>query len=151
MIVQIARHAGLKTTATCSADKIELVRSLGAFSAIDYKKFAMTDLSRDFDIVIECAGSDTIREAFHVLKGNGTMICLTRPPTDEEKAQRPDVHGTFFIVEPDGEELAHIAHLCEQSLIKPIVQSIFPLDKGAEAFELLNGGHSRGKIVLKVQ
>ena len=116
----------------------------------DYRKTPLESLSHDYDVVIDCVGGETLKRSFAVLKGGGTLISLSRPPTDEEKAQRPDVRATFFIVEPDGNELAKIAKLCERGEIKPIIQATMPLDKGAEAFKMLDEGHSKGKIVLKV-
>lgn len=61
------------------------------------------------------------------------------------------MRATFFIVEPDGDELTEIAQLCERGEIKTVLHAVLPLEKGAEAFEMLAEGHSKGKIVLKVE
>lgn len=150
LVTQVAKFAGLRISATCSADKKDLVRSLGALAVFDYKQTALESLSHDFDIVVDCVGGDTLKRLFAVVARGGTLISLSREPTDAEKAQRPDVRATFFIVEPDGDELAEIAHLCERGEIKTVIQEVFALDKGADAFKLLDEGHSKGKIVLKV-
>ena len=150
MVVQVARIAQLRVSATCSADKKELVRSLGASEVFDYKTSPLESLSHDYDIVIDCVGGETLKRSFSVLKGGGTLISLSREPTEEERAQRPDVHATFFIVEPDGDELTEIAKLCERGEIQTVIHAILPLERGADAFEMLEKGHSKGKIVLKV-
>lgn len=150
LVTQVAKFAGLRISATCSADKKELVRSLGALAVYDYKQTALESLSHDFDIVVDCVGGETLIRSFAVVARGGTLISLSREPTGHEKAQRPDVRAIFFIVEPDGDELAEIAHLCERGEIKTVIQEVFPLEKGADAFKLLDEGHSKGKIVLKV-
>lgn len=150
MAVQVARQARLLVCATCSTDKQDLVKSLGASEVFDYTKISMEDLSHDFDVVIDYVGGNTLKQSFNILKGGGKLISIARETTEDERAQRPDVHATFFIVEPDGEELTQIAQLCEQGVIKPVIQAVMPLAEGAKAFDLLARGHSRGKIVLKV-
>ena len=138
-------------SATRSADKAQLVKSLGANEVFDYNKVSMKTISsRDYDIIIDCVGGDTLRNSIGLVEGGGKLISVARAPTDEEKAQRPDVETSFFIVEPNGEQLARIAQLCEQDRIKPVLQSVMPLEKGPEAFALLADGHTKGKIVLKV-
>jgi NADPH:quinone reductase-like Zn-dependent oxidoreductase len=51
---------------------------------------------------------------------------------------------------PSGEELKQIVKLWEQGIVKPVVQTVLPLNDGAKAFEMLADGHTKGKIVLKV-
>jgi NADPH:quinone reductase-like Zn-dependent oxidoreductase len=150
MAVQLARWARLLISATCSTDKVDLVKQLGASQVIDYRKKTIDELSHDYDLVIDCVGGDTLTKSFKLLKGGGKVISVARPPTTDDKAQRPDVSSSFFIVESDGEELAIIASLCKEGLVKPVVQEVLPLDDGAKAFEILEKGHTKGKIVLKV-
>ena len=151
MAVQLARWARLLISATCSADKIDLVKSLGASSVFDYRKRTIEELSHDYDLVIDCVGGDTMTKSFKLLKGGGKLISVARPPTNDDKAQRPDVDASFFIVEPDGEELAIISSLCAKDEVKPVIQTVLPLEEGPKAFEMLEDGHTKGKIVLKIE
>ena len=56
----------------------------------------------------------------------------------------------MYLFRPSGEELEQIVRLWEQGIVKPVVQTVLPLDDGAKAFEMLAEGHTKGKIVLKV-
>lgn len=150
MAVQIAAAARLFVTAVCSGEKAELVRSLGAAEVCDYRSTPLSSLSHHYDIVLDCVGSTTLTQCFALLKGNGKLICVARPPTADEKAQRPDVQATFFIVEPDGEQLTRIAQYIEQGVVRSVVQSVMPLEDGAKAFEIVEAGHAKGKIVLSI-
>lgn len=151
MAVQIAAAARTVITAVCSGDKAELVKQLGAHEVFDYRTTPLQSLSHHYDIVVDCVGSNTLPQCFALLKGSGKLICIARPATADEKAQRPDASATFFIVEPDGEELTRIAQCVEQEHIQPVVQAVLPLEDGAKAFEMLEQGHARGKIVLRVE
>jgi NADPH:quinone reductase-like Zn-dependent oxidoreductase len=99
MLVQIGSWAKLMISATCSAAKSDLVRSLGATEIFDYAKTSMDDLPTDFDAVVDCVGGETLKRSFHRLKQGGRLISLVRPLEDSETAQRPDVQAKFFIVE----------------------------------------------------
>ena len=150
MAVQIANWARLLVAATCSKAKIELIRSLGASEVFDYNQTPIEALSHDYDVVIDCVGGETLKKSFKLLKGGGKLVSVARPPTEDEKAQRPDVHASFFIVEPDGEELGRISELFQQGLMKAVVQNVMPLEEGPKAFDMLAEGHTKGKIVLKI-
>jgi NADPH:quinone reductase-like Zn-dependent oxidoreductase len=39
----------------------------------------------------------------------------------------------------------------DSGTIKIRVDKVFPLEKATEAFELLEGGHARGKVVLEIK
>ena len=99
MLVQIGSWAKLKVSATCSAAKSDLVRSLGATEIFDYAKTSMDDLPTDFDAVVDCVGGDTLKKSFRRLKQGGRLISLVRPLEESETAQRADVRANFFIVE----------------------------------------------------
>lgn len=149
MAVQLARNAGLIVSATCSADKMSLVRSLGASQVFDYTKTTVDDVSHDYTHVIDCVGGTVLTRCFKLLKGGGKLVSVARPPTAEEKASRPDVEASYFIVEPDGDELEEIACLCEEGNIKGVVEKVVPFEDAVGAFELLDG-HTTGKVVIKV-
>lgn len=67
-------------------------------------------------------------------------------------SRKSNVDKTTMLIHtrPSGAELEKIIKLWEQGLIKPVVQTVMPLDEGAKAFELLEDGHTKGKIILKV-
>lgn len=150
MAVQVAAAQQLIITAVCSSEKADLVKSLGAHKVVDYRTTSLTSLSSNYDIVLDCVGSESLSPCFALLKGGGKLVCVARPASAEEEAQRPDVSATFFNVEPDGDELTRLAQCVEQEWLRPVVQDVLPFEEGAKAFEMVESGHSKGKIVLTV-
>ncbi|MBE7158442.1 MAG: NADP-dependent oxidoreductase, partial [Rhodospirillales bacterium] len=150
MAVQLAVAARLNVTAVCSPGKAELVKALGAHNVVDYTTRPLSTLSHDYDIALDTVGSSTLPQLFPLLKGRGQIICVARPATAEEKAQRPDVGATFFIVEPDGEELTRVAQCVEQEHVRAVVGEVFGLERGGEAFGVLGKGRVSGKVVISV-
>ena len=66
----------------------------------------------------------------------------TRIVTIAEEAPGAD----YFIVEPDGEQLAELSRLD----LRPEIDSVFPLKEFAAAFERLAARGKHGKVVLDV-
>jgi hypothetical protein len=58
--------------------------------------------------------------------------------------------ATYFIVEPDREQLAELARLADAGELEPAIDSTFPLDDAREAFERVAARGKRGKVVLDV-
>jgi NADPH:quinone reductase-like Zn-dependent oxidoreductase len=58
--------------------------------------------------------------------------------------------ATFFVVEPDREQLVELAPLADAGELVPAIDSTFPLDRAAEAFERVAARGKRGKVVLEV-
>jgi NADPH:quinone reductase-like Zn-dependent oxidoreductase len=78
------------------------------------------------------------------------MIGIASEPSADE-AKRHRVRSTFFIVEPDGPELAHLAKLAEAGQLTTTASQVFSLDQAEEAFEVLDHHHARGKLVLTIR
>ena len=51
---------------------------------------------------------------------------------------------------PSGFDLHELAELVEDGRLKPHVEEAFPLERAADAHERIEGGHTRGKLVLSV-
>jgi NADPH:quinone reductase-like Zn-dependent oxidoreductase len=62
-----------------------------------------------------------------------------------------DVPGaTYFIVEPDHEQLLELGALVDAGELRPEVDSVFPLTDARAAFERVAAPGKRGKVVLEV-
>ncbi len=58
--------------------------------------------------------------------------------------------ATYFVVEPDREQLVELARLADAGNLVPAIDSTFPLDRAPEAFERVAARGKRGKVVLDV-
>jgi NADPH:quinone reductase-like Zn-dependent oxidoreductase len=58
--------------------------------------------------------------------------------------------STYFIVEPDREQLLELRTLVDAGELRTEVDSVFPLAEAPAAFERVAGRGKHGKVVLEV-
>jgi NADPH:quinone reductase-like Zn-dependent oxidoreductase len=58
--------------------------------------------------------------------------------------------ATYFIVEPKREQLVELARLADEGVVKPEIDSVFPLADAEAAFARLEQRGKHGKVVLAV-
>jgi len=57
---------------------------------------------------------------------------------------------TYYVVEPDREQLVELAQLADAGELVPAIDSTFPLENAPEAFERVAAHGKRGKVVFDV-
>lgn len=147
--VQIAKSKGAKVIATASTANQDYLKELGADVAVDYKTQKFEDYARDVDVVLETVGGETQKRSFNVLKKGGVLISLVGDP-DQDLAKERGVTAQGFFTQPDAVSLQQVAALIDAGQVKVRVSQVFPLADAAKAYEQLETGHIRGKIVLRV-
>ena len=150
LAIQIAKRFGAYVATTTSSKNAELVKSLGADVVIDYKTEKFQEELKDYDLVFDMLGGDTIVESFKVLKKGGALISIKGEDT-ENLAAKYDVRFENFFMSPDGAMLTEIVALLEAGSVKTVIDSVFPFEKVADAYDQLATGRSVGKIVVNVK
>ncbi|MFJ3169856.1 NADP-dependent oxidoreductase [Streptomyces roseus] len=148
LAVQIAKARGAYVIGTASAAKHELLRALGADEVLDYRTTDFEDAVSDVDVVIDAVGGDYGQRSLKVLKPGGHLVTLPGP--DGLPADPQGVHASWVLVEPDLRGLQEIAALADQGLVKPLIDTVLPLEQAAKAHEIGEQGRTTGKIVLTV-
>lgn len=149
--VQIAKQLGAEVVATAGSGSVELVRELGADRVIDYRTEKFEEVVSDVDVVLDTIGGETQERSFGVLKSGGTLVSIVAVPDVEVKKARWNVEARSFFMRPQGEQLAHLAGLVESGQLRPIVETVFPLDEASEALQKVERGGARGKTVISVR
>ena len=146
---QLARWRGAHVIGTASARNVDIVRKLGADDVIDYGATPFETVVRDVDVVLDTVGGTITERSWSVLRRNGLLVTIVRPPSPEWMAGRAAT-GLFFIVEPRRTQLNELSRLIDAGMIRPIVEAVLPLNQAREAYERGIRDHPRGKLVLAV-
>lgn len=148
--IQIAKARGAYVAATVSANDKEFVKNLGADEVIDYKAEAIEDKLKDFDAVFDTVGGETQEKSFKVLKEGGILVSMVGQP-NLELAKPKDIKAIGQATDITPERLSRLIELIESQKVKPQVDKVFGLDEAKSAFERLEKGHPRGKVVFKIK
>lgn len=148
--IQLAKNIGAVVGTTVSTDDKEFVKNLGADQIIDYKQEKFEEIVKDMDIVFDTVGGETTDKSFKVLKKGGVLVSMVGEP-NEELANQYQVKALGQGTNTDSEHLARVAELVDQGAIKAQVDKVFPLVQIKQAFEHLEKGSPKGKVVIKIK
>lgn len=171
--IQLAKHLGAHVTTTSSEANHALLKELGADEVIDYHAENYTERGPIFDHVFAVLGDKELLNAFNVVKPGGMVVGITGYPDDDyaknagygaikrfflkrmnkavmAAATAANATYRFHALYPSEAQLRTIAGLVDEGAIKPVIDSVFSMGDFAKAFEKLEDGHARGKIVLRI-
>jgi NADPH:quinone reductase-like Zn-dependent oxidoreductase len=159
--MRIAKLAGAYVIATSSSDaKLEQARKLGADAVLNHNDVdvvrevrALTD-KRGVNVVIENIGESTWERSLRLLGRGGRLVTCgaTTGPKGVTDIRRVFWHQFTIIGSTMGTaaEYDAVVRLLGQGHLRPIVDSIHPLEDGVEAFRRLREGSQMGKIVVEI-
>jgi NADPH:quinone reductase-like Zn-dependent oxidoreductase len=147
--VQLAHWRGAKVIGTASIN-LDVLKDLKVEQAINYAATPFESVAHDVDVVLDTIGGEVQQRSFGVLKRGGMLVSTIQPPS-EETAQAQGVRTGYVVSAPPiGKTLTEVAGLVAAGHIKPIVSSVLPLAEIRKAHEMIEGKHTRGKIVFQV-
>ncbi|WP_431930468.1 NAD(P)-dependent alcohol dehydrogenase [Nonomuraea jabiensis] len=154
--VQLGRALGAHVTALAGARNLDLVRDLGAHEAYDYATTRPADLPR-FDVVLDTVGTE--HPAYRrLLTPSGRMVAIAfdinRAASTLSYLAASTVYGRrrvrFFSGRPTHRLFTDLARYVESGAIRPVVDTVFPLEEIAKAHRAVEAGGVRGKIIVRV-
>lgn len=154
--VQMAKEFGAHVTATCGADNIDFVRTLGADDVIDYKKQEVTKLNQKFDSILDASAKLNFAAVRRILKKNGAYVTTVPDPYTLVGLVTSIFGGrkAYIVSAGSGEfvsqELSEIAALILAEKVKPIITNTVSLENVPAAHAISAEGHARGKTVVEI-
>lgn len=165
--IQYAKAKGAIVYTTTSTKNVDWVKALGADRVIDYTKEDYKEVANNLDIVFDTLGDEYTFEAFEILKEGGRVTTIVGPP-DEKIAKQmgmteyklpeklsdliKEKSATYKLtwMQPNAEQLNTITTMVENGTIKPIVDLIYSLEDGIDAYEYLATGKAKGKVIISL-
>ena len=148
--VQFALERGAHVIATASASNRDFLAELGVHEVIDYRSSDVADECSGLDVVLDLVGGEAGKRSLHTLGEHGVLVTIPTVTPDEfiSAAEGLGLRAIGMAGRPDVFHLDEIAELVEDGDVKVHIDRAFPLDQVADAHELLEAGHVRGKLVL---
>ena len=147
--IQLAKAKGAHVTATASAAKSALVKSLGADEVIDYRAEDFSKLAKDMDVVFDTVGGETQEKSWSTLKPGGMLVSITAKPSDD-RAKAEGKRAGFVFIGPNAPILTDLARMVDAGQVRPLIGAEYGLNDTAKAQEASETGRATGKIVIYV-
>lgn len=171
--IQLAKHLGATVATTTSTKNVKWVKALGADVVIDYKTQDFATELRDYDVVLDTQGGETLEKSLQVVKPGGTVISVAGPPDPafarefganwllvqamralsfsvRRKARKRSVNYSFLFMTANGDQLRELATLVDGGAIRPVIDRVFPFDATLDALAYVENGRATGKVVITV-
>jgi NADPH:quinone reductase-like Zn-dependent oxidoreductase len=148
--IQLAKHLGARVITTTSAANAAYVRGLGADEVIDYNKQDFTKVISGIDAVFDTVGGDVAEKSFAVLKPGGRAAFIASG-AEAPKPKRTDVTSLRPAVGRSRAAMERIADAVMSGAVRPPEVKLYALSQAAEAHDLSESRHFRGKLIIKVR
>ena len=166
--IQLAKLKGARVIVTVSSEqKADFVKGLGADEVINYKEHdfvaAVNELTlgQGADLVFDTVGAEVFKASIATTAHFGRLITLLDPGQQDltEARLRNLLIGFELMLTPmlrdlptardqHVEILKQCALWIDEGLLKLHVSKVLPLESAIEAHQLIEAGHTIGKIVL---
>ena len=147
--VQLAKWRGARVIGTASIN-LPFLEELGVDVPIDYTTTAFEDVAKDVDVVLDLLGGETQQRSWQVLKPGGILLSTVQPPSQETAIAHGVRQRMIGTAPPIRKVLTQAAKMVEENRLKPHVSAVLPLEEIQKGHEMIEGRHTRGKIVLQV-
>ncbi|XP_040283372.1 quinone oxidoreductase PIG3 [Bufo bufo] len=173
--IQLCRLAGAVPIVTAgSADKIEIAKKLGAAAGFNYKvedfgkKFLEATNNVGADIILDCVGATHWEKNLECLNTDGRWVVYGLMGSGEINGdllskllwKRGNLIGSLLRSRSGKYKAELVKAFTEQALpyfapgcpihLRPIVDSVYPLQKIADAHQRMEENKNTGKIVLQI-
>lgn len=150
LAIQIAKYLGAKVATTTSEANIDRVKKLGADVVINYKTQNFEDELNDYDLVLDMIGGETLVNSLKILKKGGMLVSIKDQDT-QGLAEKYGVRFEAFFMWPSGKILTQLTQLINDNNLNPVIDRTFNFEDTQKAYDYLQTGRAKGKVVIKVK
>lgn len=168
--VQLCRQAAAKAIVTAGTDaKVARCLALGAEFGVNYKErdFAEAILAHTdgVDVILDLAGASYLERNVRLLKSGGRLVVIAvltgaEAQIDLLELQRKRLRliGSVLRSRSDAEKTAIVAAFKERfwpllidGRVRPVIEEVLPIERAAQAQDILRQNRNIGKVVLQVR
>jgi len=148
LATQLARRRGAYVIGSTSAASMELARGFGAHEVLDARSVRFEDVLEPVDLVFDTVGGELLERSLAVIRPGGRLVSVAEEPPEVGPERK--IETTYFVVEPNRDELIELAAIVDAGELRPAIDSVFPLSEAPAAFERSMASGKHGKVVLRV-
>ncbi len=138
-----------------SAEKLDMLRSIGADHVIDYTKEDFTNSGETYDVIFDVVGKSSFSHSERSLENKGIYLSanpgvlqMLRGPRTSKIGNKKAVFGG---ASQKAEDLIFLKELIEAGKMKAVIDRRYPLEQMVEAHRYVETGHKKGNVVITVK
>ncbi len=152
--VQLAKHFETDVTAVCNTKNVELVRSLGADTVIDYMNDDFTKNGETYDVIFDAVGKHSFSRCRGSLKPGGAYVATDgfRNLFLQLWTSRIGDKKVLFPIPPHytKKNVLFLKELIEAGKYRAVIDRRYPLEQVVEATRYVETEQKTGNVVLTV-
>ncbi len=154
--VQLLKHFGAIVTAVCNTKNVELVKSLGADTVIDYQTQDFTKTENKFQFIFDAVGKNSFRQCKPLLTEKGIYVSTELGKNGENiyyALTTPFLGGKkllFPIPSISKKDVIFLKELVQKAEYNPVIDRQYNLDQIVEAYKYVESGQKTGNVILKI-
>jgi NADPH:quinone reductase-like Zn-dependent oxidoreductase len=152
--VQLAKYYGAEVTAVDSAEKLEMLDSLGADHVVDYIREDFTRSGQMYDVIFDVVGASPYARSLRSLSKDGSYLIanprLSLVPRGWWTSRTSTKRVFLTTSSPNKEDLLFLKELVETKVIKAVIDRIYPLEETVDAHRYVESGVKKGNVVITV-
>ena len=154
--VQLLKYFGATVTAVCNTKNVDLVKSLGADTVIDYQTQDFTKTVNKFEFIFDAVGKSSFGQCKPLLTEKGIYISTELGKNGENilfALTTPLLGGKrllFPIPSITKQDVILLKELAETGEYKPVMDRQYNLDQIVEAYRYVESGQKTGNVVIKI-
>jgi NADPH2:quinone reductase len=155
LLVQLARHAGIRVAGTASAARQTLLEDLGVEWPVDREHgdavaAALERRGRRFEAVADLVGHGLLAESLRAIAEGGAAATIVelRGDFDDAIDRNITLHGV--LVRPARAYLDRLADAVDSGALVPVVDGVVDFESIVDAHRRVESGRGGGKVILRI-
>jgi NADPH:quinone reductase-like Zn-dependent oxidoreductase len=155
--IQIAKGMGAEVTGVDNAEKLDLMRSLGADHVIDYAEEDFTRRTRRYDLILDLVGHHSLFDFKRALKPAGRYVLVGGSMKLILAVLSLGLLVSLFtrknmeiLAVKTNRDLDVVERQFRTGVVVPVIERCYSLSETPKALRHLGEGRARGKLVIEV-
>ena len=156
--IQLAKYFGADVTGVDSAEKLDMLRAIGADHVIDYAREDFTKNGETYDVIFDVVGKSSFSRSLRSLAPSGRYLLSNPRLSDRVRARwmswrsgRQVIPWVVRSARQHAEEYAFLTKLIEAGKLKTVIDRCYPLEQTAEAHRYVETGQKKGNVVITIE
>ncbi|TFH06524.1 MAG: NAD(P)-dependent alcohol dehydrogenase [Candidatus Thorarchaeota archaeon] len=159
--VQIAKYYGAEVTGVDSAEKLDMLHSIGADHTIDYTQTDYTNIGQCYDLILDTVANRSISDYKRALTSDGLFVmvggsrsalfqaAIIAPLKTRNDSRKMGIN--WWSKPYNKDDMDFLAKLFDEGKVVPVIDKRYTLSGVPEALKYLEDGHVLGKVVITIK